>query len=378
MNILVIANNFPPEEGGIPQKISDLVNQWGKEGNSVIVLTPVRGPESNEYKRIHVPLKGHYLRKAYRLSREIRRIVRLYPIDVIYCLCWSPEGIAVLLSGLAKKIKWAVTVNGFDVIDGLRSHHTRFIMRQVFRQATKIYPPGNFLNSKVQTMGDFSGKTMFIPHGIDTQKFSPNVSGISIRKRYGLENYLVIMTLCRLHPIKAVDQVIDAFNLIVRRFKNTRLLIVGDGPQKNELRKKVAELHLDNKVIFTGYVPHQETPLYYAACDIFVQAGRLYKGFQEEGHPFNPLEASACRKPVVASAVGGIPEEVINNETGLLITLESLEELTQKLEYLLLHPEERKKLGANGVQFVREQRDIEQIARIVIKDLGEANHRGTT
>ncbi|MFH1776831.1 MAG: glycosyltransferase family 4 protein [Candidatus Omnitrophota bacterium] len=372
MKILIIASTFPPEGGGLQNKMFFLLKQWCRDGHSVVVLTPVHGRENDLYKRVHVPLNGHYLYKAYLLSRKIRQVVNEYAIDIIYCLSWSPEGVAVLLSGFGKKIKWAVTVSGFDVIDGLKSPQTRFLIRQVFRQTTKIYPPGIFLNSKVQSTGDFFDKTVIIPHGVDIKMFSPDISGNSIRKKYALENNLVIMTLSRLHPIKGIDLVIDAFSNVVKQVENARLLIVGTGEDENELKEKVRKLQIGEKVVFTGWVSHQESPGYYAACDVFVMSGRNYLG-REEGQPFSSLEASACGKPVVGLAVGGIPEVVIDNYNGFLVNPKSTEELIQKLEYLLFHPEERKRLGENGVSFVRNSCDISKNARRMLEDLLSAD-----
>ena len=87
------------------------------------------------------------------------------------------------------------------------------------------------------------------------------------------------MTLCRLYPIKGVDILIESFEELNKEFSDICLLIVGDGPSREELIEQVNAANLKEKVIFTGWVPHEETPGYHAACDCRLASQGLDLGF---------------------------------------------------------------------------------------------------
>lgn len=348
MSVLIVTNDFPPLGGGMSERACSLAIEWAKAGERIIVVTPVNGASTDYYKRIVVPLNGHYLYKAFQLSRVIKNTVReQHDITKIFCLSWSPPGMSVLFSHVYKSLKWGVTVNGFDITDGLRALHTRFLLRILFNRVDLIIAPSEFLKKEILAVGDISKKSFVVSNGIDLKKYHPSLSGEVIREKYDINDKFVIMTLCRLVPIKGVDILIDSFCRILEKFPNAVLMIAGSGPQENELQKKVDSMNTGNRIFFTGEIPHHKTPFYYAACDVFVQANRVY-GDLEEGQGITLMEAAACGKPVVSTATGGIPEVVKDNETGFLVAPESPEELSEKLEYLITHPDERTRLGKNA------------------------------
>ena len=307
MSMLVITNDFPPLGGGISVKAYYFVQEWAKLGEKIIVLTPVEGESTKYYERIVLPLRGHYLNQAYTISQVIKKLLRERNIDKLFCINWSPGGLGVLLSGVYRKVKWAVAVSGFDIIDAFSKPHIRFLARQVFKRTNKIFAPSGFLKEQVLKIGDFSKKTLAVSHGADFDKFNPDISGQIIREKYGLIKDTVILSACRLHPIKGIDIAIESLGILIKKFDNIKLLIVGSGPQEEELITKVSLLKLQGKVIFVGWVSHEELPAYYAACDIFIQPNRVYNNFQE-GQSIAILEAMASGKPVISTPTGGIPE----------------------------------------------------------------------
>lgn len=368
MKILIITPNFPPQGAGMSERAYSLVKQWAPYTGKILVITPIEGPSTDSYQRMIVSLKGHYLWQAYKLSWVIRNVVRKNNIDKIFCMSWSPAGIAVLLSGAYRKRCWAVAVNGFDVIDGTKAARNRFILRNIFKRVNKIYSPSEFLKKKVLSLGDFAEKTKVISNGVDIDKFSHGFPAIPVRERYNLGDNIVIMVACRLRPIKGVDVLIDSFNKLTKKFSNLRLLIVGDGEDEDKLKNKVLSLDLKEKVVFTGWVPYGQVPSYYAACDIFVQSNRVYQGFAE-GQGISLMEAALAAKPAVSTLTGGIPEVVANNETGFLVAPESVDELAEKIEYLIANPEIAKKMGEKARQIAKEKFDIRKNAKDILEDL---------
>lgn len=117
-----------------------------------------------------------------------------------------------------------------------------------------------------------------------------------------------LLFLGRLNLVKGPDLAVEALTLI----DDANLLVVGDGPMEESLKQRAARLGLGERVLFLGQRPHQEVPRYLAACDLLVLPSR------SEGQPNAVLEALAAERPVVAAAVGGVPEIVAEGRQGML------------------------------------------------------------
>jgi glycosyltransferase involved in cell wall biosynthesis len=119
-----------------------------------------------------------------------------------------------------------------------------------------------------------------------------------------------------------------------------RLLIVGDGPLMAELQSMATELELNKSVIFAG--ERQDIPTVLKAMDIYVLSSI------SEGISLTLIEAMSCELPVVATAVGGNPEVVVDKETGMLVPSENPAKLAEKILELIFNPAMRVTLGKNG------------------------------
>jgi glycosyltransferase involved in cell wall biosynthesis len=127
-----------------------------------------------------------------------------------------------------------------------------------------------------------------------------------------------------------------------------RLLIIGDGPQRQDLESLVARLGIGAQVRFVGAVAHEDVPSWLNKLDIYVAASRL----DSESFGVAVIEASACALPVVVSDAGGLPEVVIDGVTGLIVPRDSPGILAQRLADLLINDEQRGFLGRNGRKHV--------------------------
>ncbi|GBR73611.1 glycosyl transferase GTB-type super family [Candidatus Termititenax aidoneus] len=157
---------------------------------------------------------------------------------------------------------------------------------------------------------------------------------------------IVIGTLGRLYPEKNQQLLIKAFALLASRLPEARLLLVGDGPSRQELEHLSAELNISDKIIFTGW---QSDPYpYLQAMDIYVLPS-LY-----EGHSSSILQAWACRLPVIGANTTGIRDLIVDGQNGLLFSLKNPQELANIILNLPAYPKFTKKLAAAGYQTVSE------------------------
>lgn len=173
-----------------------------------------------------------------------------------------------------------------------------------------------------------------IPPGVDTDVFKKIKS--EVREKYNLKNKKILLFTGRLVPIKNISFLINSMKKIPEQ---AVLLIVGDGPLKNELIKQVEDENLKSRVIFTGHTPQEKLPEYYSSADIFVFSS-FYDNF-----PNSVLEAMACELPVVAPSVGGIPMAVENGKNGFLYKSSNMDEFAEKVNLLLNDEALRKEIG---------------------------------
>jgi len=148
---------------------------------------------------------------------------------------------------------------------------------------------------------------------------------------------LWIGTLAELHKTKGLDTAIHSFGRIAQQFPNVMLVLIGEGQARNELVALVKECKLTERVRFCGHVQHASSLL--TAFDIFLFPSR------SEALGFAALEAGSAHLPVIASNVGGIPEVIENNVSGLLVPVGDVDGFSKALVTLIEQPELRMKLG---------------------------------
>lgn len=161
-----------------------------------------------------------------------------------------------------------------------------------------------------------------------------------------------ILFVGRLVERKGVRYLIQATALLRQR-QSVIIDIVGSGPELPALQKLTAELGLEGTVRFHGSVPQEQLEELYARCDLFVLPAVIDAKGDTEGLGVVLIEAMTCKKPVVASAVGGITDLVIDGKTGLTVPPADPEALARAIERLLENPELARKLAQGGYEHIQ-------------------------
>jgi|Deesub1362A_J573_1020465.scaffolds.fasta_scaffold00162_22 glycosyltransferase involved in cell wall biosynthesis len=179
-----------------------------------------------------------------------------------------------------------------------------------------------------------------IPNGIDPPTSRhPSIT----RDTVGVAKDMpLIGTVARLHEQKGVDILIDAAHIILKKGIRMGVLIVGDGPLKDELILRAGQKELGNNVRFVGF--QRDVYGYLSLLDVFVLPSRW------EGFGLSIIEAMATGLPVVATRVGGIPEVVEDGRTGFLVEKDDAHALADRIIYLLRNPLARREMGHRGLE----------------------------
>jgi len=163
-----------------------------------------------------------------------------------------------------------------------------------------------------------------------------------------------IGTVGRLVSVKDFDIVIEIAAIIKNRIKNLQISILGDGPLRAELEKKIKDLNVTEIV---ELIPHKENPFsYYKGLDIYINTSK------HEGIPLSILEAMMCSKPVVAPKVGGIPEIIEDGNSGLLVKSRKAEEFAKACLDLFANSTKRIMIGKNARSRVLSKFFVSQMA----------------
>ncbi|HET6277192.1 MAG TPA: glycosyltransferase, partial [Candidatus Polarisedimenticolia bacterium] len=174
------------------------------------------------------------------------------------------------------------------------------------------------------------------------------------RRRGIAPSEAVFLMLGRLHREKGADLFLRALGALSGRATGRwRAVLVGDGPEREPLRRLAAELGVEARVFFAG--ARRRVGPWLEAADLLVLPSR------EEGLPVAPLEAMAREKPVLATAVGGTPEVVRHGETGLLVPADDPQALAAGLQRLLEDPDLRARFGARGLAILRADFSLERM-----------------
>jgi glycosyltransferase involved in cell wall biosynthesis len=185
-------------------------------------------------------------------------------------------------------------------------------------------------------------KILVIHNGIDLNQFNL-VSDVGMKTRDELnirKNVKIIGAIGTLHPRKGHEYFVRAADIVCRKRKDVKFIIIGDGVAEKRLIELRDSLGLREKIIFTGY--RKDAPYLLSMMDILVQPSL------EEGFGLTIIEAMVLSKAVIATNVGGIPEIVEDKVSGLLVPEKSPEAIAQAIDYLLDNSAKMKQLGINA------------------------------
>lgn len=355
---LLVTNDFGPRAGGIETFVIGLLERI--PAGEVIVYTSKQADSAayderwlKDFKVKVIRDRSTILLPTPRVIRNLREVIRSEELTRVWFGAAAPLALASRWLRSAG-IKHSVALTHGHEVWWSKIWPFSWAMREIGKSVDRTTYLGEFTRSAISPRFKNPEKLLKIAPGIDTDHFAPR-DATELRRRHGLEEKAVIISVGRLVHRKGQDRLVEAMAEIVRKVPHAKLVFVGEGPHRKELDRLVAQHQLKDHVIFIGRINYQELPEYISMGDVFAMPSRSrLMGLEVEGLGIVYLEASACGLPVIGGASGGAPDAVIDGVTGYVVDGNDLSAIAHRTVELLDSPITREKMGRAGRSWVIE------------------------
>ncbi len=333
---------------GVETIVSSLANEMSKSNVEVSILT------ARQTQPPLVPLEPAVRVKQFPTFRyyEFATIIPFYATDL---MCEHYDAVIVFFAdfGEGPALRWAARFTQPRLVLYLTfpyesaPHRYRAYKQWGWdKQAAYIIADAQYTARRAEEF--FQRPIRVLPSGTDPERFRPDPNRrAAVRRELGFgENDIVLLNVAALEERKGIGRVIEALPKIRTLNSNVRYLVLGDGPQKPTLQKRVLELGLSPFVIFAGTTA--DLPSYYNTADIFVMLP------DAEAGSVACLEAMASGLPVVVSNTGGF-DEVVSGDCGSIVDRNDQTAIISSIGELALDSDMRKRLGEYGRATVSER-----------------------
>lgn len=381
MNILFLTSDYKPSvsKGGIAEYSHKVAKGLAEHGCKVIMLAPScrRAETFDSQQPFHTYRLPNFKIKAIRNLLYVfytGYIALKHNINCIYSAMLVPCGVVGVLLSFLLRLQNVVGVHGHEVTysqDGLRQKiksKIKCLQAFLYNRADIVFANSNYTRQNLVSIGVSEEKTHASGLGIDMQDFESEGRSDKIILGHDLTDKKIILTVSRLVERKGHDKVIEALPRILASVPNAVYVIAGTGEYEPVLRELVKEKNLENQVLFLGPVDDKDLSQTYHSCDVFIMASRV-AGASVEGFGIVFLEAGACKKPVIGGNSGGIPDSVVDGETGFLVNPENVDAIAESLIKLLSNDKLAREMGQKGYDRIKQERTWDKVTSNIQKVL---------
>jgi len=274
----------------------------------------------------------------------------------------------------------AAVDHGTTVEGSLRYKISRTLETWALRRADAVTTICEGLRKDIVSRGGIAPeKVTVIPNAVDVDSFAYEPAAEpALRAALGLDGCVVLGFAGSFYGYEGLDLLLDAAKQLLPKHPDLKILLVGGGPQDAALREQAKRLGLNDRVVFTGRVPHSEVQRYYGQIDLLCYPRKSMR-LTDLVTPLKPLEAMAQGKLLVASDVGGHRELIRDGETGALFRAGDADALTSVISRMLANRENWEKMRKAGRTFVENERTWARSAanyRSVYRELLPPARRG--
>lgn len=366
--------------------IYDTVTEMDRQGVDCHVLTRSRANEEERpYDKVHLaemPGRWNLPRLGYRApatlglwgdvethkwpvyrARLRRHLVCIDP-DVVHAQ-FGPNGVMIAPVAEALDIPLIVTFHGYDISILPRKEKVRQRYLDLFDRANVLIGVSDHNSSRLEALGAPMEKIRTVHNGTRLDRFnytnpSERFDGNSVR----------LLHVGRLVEKKAPIDLMNAFSLAQDKVGDQvdlRLTVAGNGPLRDQLLRHIEAMGLEREVSYVGGISHEEVQRLMEESHFYVLHSKTASDGDKEGQPLTVIEATATGLPVISTRHSGIPDVVIDGETGYLVAEEDVEAMADRIVHLARHPEKWETMGRAGRDHVEKHFDLAKQVRKLIR-----------
>jgi glycogen(starch) synthase len=338
MRVLFWSELFWPYIGGAQLSATRLLLGLRARGHEFIVVTRqdhLDLPKEAYFKGIPVyrfpfyqALASGNIDQLMEIRQQVVKLKRLFAPDLVHINCFGVSVLFYLYTTKARPAPLLVTLRG-ETRGPIQKQDA--LLKQTLRAADWVTAPSaRTVEYARRLVPRCISHSSVIYNGLEVPSLPPEPLPFDL---------LRLLCLGRLAPEKGFDLALTAFAIIADHFPQMRLIIAGDGPERPVLQQQAADLVITDVVEFTGWIAPDAVPALMNTATVVVMPSR------QEAFGLVALQAALMARPVVATRVGGLPEVVVHQETGLLVKKEDSVGLAQAISFLLEHPETAAQMG---------------------------------
>ncbi|SNQ62115.1 glycosyltransferase family 4 protein [Candidatus Methanoperedens nitratireducens] len=389
-SICFITYEYPPQIGGEAAYTSGLASALNDMGNDITVITTTSGKsmdisKEGDIRVIRLP-KSRVLPKMLSFSIDARKILENGAPGKIDIIHNTSDYNGIIIPGNKKKTPVIATIHHpyaeerriyrastsnieyFKYAIHRKIDYLEYNSKLLCRKSDRLIAVSNYTAKSVTAeYGIQPDKLSIIPNAVDINRFNPDIDGTEIRKKLGIAAEKVILFVGRLDFQKGIEYLISAFSKIVKEFPEAKLIVVGDGPLKNNVRAAINESGLSKSVFLMGRTDTDDLPKIYAACDLFVVPSLM------EGFGIVYLEAMASGKACIGANIGGVEDAIVDGHTGLLVPPADSDSIYCAIKKLLSDEDTLARFGKEGRKRVLENFTWKKVAAQTLEVYNKAS-----
>lgn len=370
---LLITAYFPPLTGGISKSLFNFSQFF--PADKLVVIT-----DKNFNKKVSYPVlvRKLFLKNKLIWPKWLPLIwhtliaVKKQKIQLIQAGQAIPIGYVALLIKKFFKIPYVVYVYGQDLLI-IRPHKRKYkFLKKVLKNADGIIANSSF-TKKLLTDMDINTKIEIAypcPQHPIKNSISMNIN--DFKKTTDLNDHYILLSVGNLVKRKGHDNVLNALPDVIKQVPNIKYVIIGNGPEEKNLRKKIKDLKLESYVEINNNVNDEDLKKYYLSCDLFIMPSRIINDnngqpLDVEGFGMVFLEANLFGKPVIGGNNGGQIDAIENGKSGLLVNAQDFQEISKSIIKIATNPELSQQMGVYGKNRITQNFTWEKQSQSIIK-----------
>ena len=383
MRILHVFDHSIPLHSGYTFRSYQILREQRALGFQTVHVTSIKhlNPESSEetvedlkffrtieYNKLFskLPVVSQY-EVIRSLKKRLRQILRMEKVDAIHAHSPMLNGMAAVAVGKEFNIPVLYEIRAFwedaavshgNCKEGdLRYRISKDMETKVVREADAVTVICDGLKQDLISRGIPAEKITLIPNAVDIAKFSgPSEPNSELKTKLGLDGAITLGFIGSFYDYEGLEILLESLPVILKEVPNVKLLLVGGGPEEDNLKATAKLFGIQDHVMFTGRVPHDKVQEYYNQVDIFVYPRKKMR-LTDLVTPLKPLEAMAQHKLVAASDIGGHRELIEDGITGTLFKPDNSLNLARTIIDLLDKRDSWPQMIVEGRKYVEEVRN---------------------